>query len=153
QALKQYKESHLLRALRQLAPHATTLALPAIREALTEALLVEEAAVALQGLGVPAKEVVPHLLRPLHPCKEDGIDPHRTVYAIVIFGPQATAYAPDLIRNLKHPNPAVRTAAAWAVCRVGADNDAVVAALTEALKDKQASEEAARSLQQLRGTK
>ena len=75
------------------------------------------------------------------------------VYAIVIFGPQATAYAPDLIRNLKHPNPDVRSAAAWGVCRVGADNAVVVAALTEALKDKHASEEAARSLEMLRGAK
>jgi hypothetical protein len=36
---------------------------------------------------------------------------------------------------------------------VGADNAVVEAALREALKDKHASEEAARSLQLLRGTR
>jgi HEAT repeat protein len=153
QALKRYKETHLVWALRELARHAKAPALAALWEALAERRLVGEAAIALQGLGVPAKEVVPHLLRRLDRCKEDGTDPYRLVYAIVLFGPQATAYAPDLIRNLKHPNPAVRSAAAWGVCRVGADNAVVEAALAEALKDKHASEEAARSLQLLRGTK
>src|SRR5262249_52728249 len=90
QALKRHKETHVVNALRQLAPHATTLALPAVREALAEPPLVVEAAIALQGLGVPAEEVVPHLLCRLDTCKEDGIDPYRLVYAIVIFGPQAT---------------------------------------------------------------
>jgi HEAT repeat protein len=153
QSLKRYKETELVSALRKLAPHAKDLALPAIRQALGEAGLMVEAAIALQDLGIPAKEVVPHLLSRLDRCKEDGSDPNRIIYAIVIFGPQATPYAADLIRKLKHSNPDVRRAAAWGLCRVGADKDVVMAALTEALKDKETSEEAARSLQQLRGTK
>jgi len=153
EALKRHKETHLVTALRDLAPHAKAPALAAIREALAEPQLVVEAAVALQGLGVPAKEVVPHLLRRLDRCEKEGTDPQRLVYAIVVFGPQATSYAADLITDLKHPNPAVRKAAAWGVCRVGADKDLVVAALREALKDEHASEEAARSLEQLRGMK
>lgn len=153
QALKRYKEPELVRALHTLAPHAKDLCVAAIREALAEPGLVEESAIALQSLGVSAKEVVPQLLHRLDRCKEDGNDPNRIVYAIVIFGPEATSYAADLIRNLKHANPAVRRAAAWGLCRVGAEKEVVIAALTRALNDKEVSEEAARSLQQLRGMK
>jgi hypothetical protein len=150
---KRYKETELVRALRKLAPHEKDLCLAATREALAEPALVEEFAVALQSLGMSANEVVPQLLRRLDRCKEDGNDPNRIVYAIVVFGPEATSYAPDLMRDLKHTNPAVRRAVAWGLCRVGAEKKVVIAALTQARNDKEVSEEAARSLQQLHGMK
>ena len=71
----------------------------------------------------------------------------------MLFEQQAAPYAPDLIRKLKHPNPAVRSAAAWGLCRVWADKDVVVPPLREALKDEHAAEEAARSLELLLKTK
>ena len=133
-----------------MAPHAKELALPALREALKQPRLADDAAIALQNLGEPSEELIPRQLRRLRACKpNDGSEPMRIVYTIVIHGPAAKAYVGDLIALLKHENPEVRRAAAWGAPRMFADDEPVIAALREALKDAEAEEEAAKSLKML----
>src|SRR5262249_12645954 len=149
-ALKQYQDHNVLWAVGALARHAREVALPALREALKQPGLADNAAIALQNLGEPADKLIPRQLQRLRACKpKDGSDPMRIVYTIVIHGPAAKAYVGDLIALLKHENPEVRRAAAWGVPRVDADDKLGIAALREALKDAEAAEEAAKSLKML----
>ena len=149
-ALKRYNDHNVLWAVGELAPHAEELALPALREALTQPSLADDAAIALQNLGEPAEQLIPRQLERLRACKsEDGSEPMRIVYTIVIHGPAATEYVGDLIALLKHENPEVRRAVAWGVPRVFADDKPVIAALQEALGDPETAEEAAKSLKML----
>jgi HEAT repeat protein len=149
-ALKRYKDHNVLWAVRELAPHAREIALPALREALKQPDLADNAAIALQDLGEPAKELIPRQLKRLRACKpKDGNDPMRIVYTIVIHGPMARPYLDDMIALLKHENPEVRRAAAWGVPRMFADDEPVIAALQKALEDPETAEEAARSLKML----
>jgi HEAT repeat protein len=150
-AMKTYREGEIARALGELAPYAREQALPALREALGDGRLALGAAAALRRLGVPAGEVVPELLRLFDRCREEGIDPYGVAHEIAVFA--SPAAVPGLIRALRHPNPAVRPAAAWALCRVRAEDKDVVPALREALQDESAAGEAARSLQALREAK
>lgn len=149
-ALKKYKDHNVLWAVEELAPHAKELALPALREALNEPKMADNAAIALQNLGVPAEELIPLQLKRLRACKpKDGSDPMQIVYTIVIHGPAAKTYVDDMIVLLKHENPIVRRAAAWGVPRMFADDKLVIAALNEALRDPESTEEAAKSLKML----
>lgn len=149
-ALKKYKSHNVLWAVEELAPHAKELALPALREALNERETADNAAIALQNLGEPAEELIPWQLKRLRACKpKDGSDPMQIVYTIVIHGPAAKAYVNDVIALLKHENPDVRRAAAWGVPRMFADDKLVFAALNEALKDPETTEEAAKSIKML----
>ena len=150
-ALKKYQDHNVLWAVGELARHARDLALPALREALKQPVLADNAAIALQNLGEPPEQLIPCQLGRLRACKSnDGSQPMRIVYTIVIHGPAAKAYVGDLIALLKHENPEVRRAAAWGVPRVDGDDKPVIAALREALEDPEAAEEAARSLKMLR---
>lgn len=149
-AVKRFKEHNVLWAIGRLAPHARELALPALREALQEPTLADDAAIALKGLGVPANEIVPDQLRRLRACKPgDKNEPKRIVYTIVIYDTNAKRYTQDLIRLLNHENPEVRRGAAWGLCRVGGDEAEVAAALNKALEDPEVAEEAAKSLELL----
>jgi len=58
-ALKRYKDHNVLWAVGELAPHAQELALPALRAAMTEPSLADDAAIALQSLGEPAEQLIP----------------------------------------------------------------------------------------------
>lgn len=149
-ALKKYKDHNLLWAVGELAPHAKDLALPALREALDDARLADDAAIALHNLGEPAEKLIPLQLRRLAACKpKDGSEPMRIVYTIVIHGPAARDYFADLRPLLKHENPEVRRAAAWALPRMFAGDQPVIAALKEALEDPEAKMEAEKSLKML----
>jgi hypothetical protein len=150
-ALERYHDPNLLWAVRELAPHAPALAVPALRGALTQPGLADDAAIALFDLGEPATELVPHQLKRLKACRpnDDG-EPMRIAYTIVIHGPKAEAYVGELIALLKHENREVRRAAAWSIPRVFADDERVIAALQEALNDPETAEEAAKGLKMLR---
>jgi HEAT repeat protein len=149
-ALKRYKDHNVLWAVRELAPHAREIALPALRETLKQPDLADNAAIALQELGEPAKELIPLQLKRLKACKpKDGNDPMRIVYTIVIHGPMARPYVDDMIALLKHENPEVRRAAVWGLPRMFADDEPVIAALQKALEDPETAEEAARNLKML----
>ena len=149
-ALRRHKDHNLLWAVGELAPHFRDLALPALREALKQPGLADNAAITLQNLGEPAEELIPLQLKRLQAYKpKDGSDPMRIVYTIVIHGPMAKPFVDDLIVLLKHENPEVRRAAAWGVPRMFADDKPVIAALREALGDAETAEEAARSLKML----
>jgi HEAT repeat protein len=149
-ALEKYKDHNLLWAVEELAPHAKELALPALREALKQPGLADDAASALQSLGEPAEELIPLHLKRLRACKPNSrSQPMRIVSSIVNHGPAAKPYIDDLIALLKHENPEVRRAAAWGVPRIFADDKPVIAALTEALNDPETTEEAAKSLKML----
>lgn len=149
-ALKKYKDHNVLWGVENLAPHDKELALPALREALTEPERADNAAIALMNLGEPAGELIPTQLARLRACKpKDGSDPMRIVYTIVIHGPGAKAYVGEMIVLLKHENPDVRRAAAWGVPRMFADDKVIVAALNEALQDPEAADEAGKSLKML----
>jgi HEAT repeat protein len=147
-AVKKYHDHNLVYALGELGHHAKEQAIPALKEAMTRSETAVQAAAALRDLGLPAAELVPELLRMFDRCREARIDPYRIAHEIAACGWPATL--PGLVRALEHPNPAVRPAAAWALCRVGADKKDVIAALTRALDDKHASEEATRSLLMIR---
>jgi HEAT repeat protein len=150
-ALKRYKDRNVLWAVRKLAPHAREIALPALRETLKQPDLADNAAIALQDLGEPAKDLIPLQLKRLKACKpKDGNDPIRIVYTIVIHGPMARPYVDDVIALLKHENPEVRRAAVWGLPRMFADDEPVIAALQKALEDPETAEEAARNLKMLR---
>jgi len=150
-ALNRYKDHNVLWAVKELAPHARELALPALREALKQPDLADNAAIALQDLGEPAKELIPRQLKRLQACRpKDGNDPMRIVYTIVIHEPMAEPYLNDMIALLKHENPEVWRAAAWGMPRMSADDKPVIAALQKALEDPETAEEAARSLKILR---
>jgi HEAT repeat protein len=150
-ALKKYKDHNVLWAVGELAPHAKEIALPALRDAMKEVKLADDAAIALHGLGEPTEKLISLQLMRLRSCKpNDGSEPKRIVYTIVIHGTGATPYLADLIALLKHENPDVRRAAAWGVPRVFADDKPVIAALTEALKDPETAEEADKGLTMLR---
>jgi len=149
-ALKQYRDHNVLWAVGELAPHAKDVALPALRECLKDSEVADNAAIALQNLGVSAEELIPSQLKWLRGCRpKDGRDPMQIVYTSVIHGPAAKPYLDDVIALLKHENPDVRRAAAWGVPRMFADDKKVVAALNEALKDPETKEEAAKSLKML----
>jgi hypothetical protein len=149
-ALRRHKDHNVLWAVGELAPHARELALPALREALKQPGLADAAAITLQNLGEPAKELIPLQLKRLQACKpKDGSEPMRIAYTIVIHGPMAKPYVDDLIAMLKHENPEVRRAAAWGVPRMFADDRPVIAAVRKALEDAETAEEAARSLKML----
>jgi HEAT repeat protein len=150
-ALKRYEDHNVLWAVEKLAPHAKELALPALREALKQPGMADDVAIALQNLSEPADELIPLQLKRLRACKlKDGSEPMRIVYTIVIHGPAAKAYVDDVIALLKHENPEVRRAAAWGLPRMFADDKPVIAALNEALKDPETTEEAAKSLKMLK---
>ena len=149
-ALKRYKDHNVLWAVGELAPHDKELVLPALRAALKEPALADDAAITLQNLGEPAEQLIPLQLKRLQACKpKDGSEPMRIVYTIVIHGPAAKDYVQDLIALLKHENPEVRRAAAWGIPRMFADDQTVLVALTEALKDPETADEAAKSLRML----
>jgi HEAT repeat protein len=149
-ALKKYKDHNVLWAVSELAPHAKELALPALREGLSQPDLADDAAIALQSLGESAEQLIPLQLKRLQACRpKDGSEPMRIVYTIVIHGPASRPYLDDLITLLKHENADVRRAAAWGVPRIFADDKPVIAALREALKDPETAEEAAKSLKML----
>src|SRR6185295_20259427 len=96
-ALKEYKDHNVLWAVGELAPHAKELALPALREALMEPDLANNAAIALHSLGEPAEHLIPVQLKRLQACKSgDRSDPMRIVYTIVIHGPAAEPYLRDV---------------------------------------------------------
>src|SRR5262249_13129477 len=112
-ALKQYQDWSVLWAVDELAPHARELALPALREAMQQPTLADQAAMALQNRGEPADKLIPLQLKRLRACQpNDGNKPMRIVYTVVIHGPAAKAYFGDLIALLKHENPEVRRARA-----------------------------------------
>jgi HEAT repeat protein len=146
-ALKRYKDHNVLWAVGELAPHAREHALPALREALKQPDLTDDAAIALQSLGEPADVLIPPQLKRLQACKpKDGSEPMRIVYTIVIHGPAAKPYVGQLISLLNHENPEVRRAAAWGLPRMFADDKRVIAALRNALEDPETAEEAAKGL-------
>jgi hypothetical protein len=154
EALKRHKDTNILRTIRDLAPYSKELAVPALQEALREPALADEAAIALQGIGLPGEEVLPSQLRRLRACKPgDGNDPMRIVYTIAIYGPANQRYLTEVIELLKHANPEIRRAAAWGVCRIAGDEKATEAALKEAAKDPEVAEEAKRSLKVLHDSK
>ena len=149
-ALTRYKDHNVLWAVGELAPHAKELVLPALREALKEPALADDVAITLQKLGEPAEQLIPLQLKRLQACQpKDGSEPMRIVYTIVIHGPAAKDYVQDLIALLKHENSEVRCAAAWGIPRIFADDQTVLVALTEALKDPETADEAAKSLRML----
>lgn len=149
-ALRKYKDHNLLWAVGELAPFAKDLALPALREAMTQTGLADDAAIKLQNLGEPASELIPSQLKRLKASQpHDGSEPMRIVYTIVIHGPMATPYLREMIALLKHDNPDVRRAAAWGVPRMFGDDSLVLPALRSALEDPESAEEAARSLKML----
>jgi HEAT repeat protein len=154
EALKRHKDTNVLRTLRDLAPYSKELAVPALQEALREPTLADEAAIALQGIGLPGEEVLPSQLRRLRACQPgDGNDPMRIVYTIAIYEPANQRYLPAVRELLKHANPEIRRAAAWGVCRIAGDEKATEAALKEAAKDPEVAEEATRSLKVLHDSK
>src|SRR5262249_15231027 len=67
-ALKKYQDHNVLWAVGELAPHARELALPALREALKQPALADNAAIALQNRGEPADELIPLQLKRLRAC-------------------------------------------------------------------------------------
>jgi hypothetical protein len=149
-ALKRYKDHNVLWAVGELAPHARELALPALREALKLPELADNAAIRLQELGEPAKDLIPRQLKRLQACRpKDGNDPMRIVYTIVIHGPMAKPYLDEMLALLEHENPEVRRAAVWGVPRMFGDDKPVIAALQKALEDPETAEEASRSLKML----
>jgi len=149
-ALKRYKDHNVLWAVENLAPYDKDLALPALREALTDPKLADNAAIALQNLGEPADQLIPKQLARLKACRpKDGNDPMRIIYTIVIHGPAAKDYVDDVIALLKHENPEIGRAAAWGLPRMFADDKVVIAALTAALKDPETKAEAEKSLKML----
>jgi hypothetical protein len=98
----------------------------------------------------PAEKLIPLQLQRLQACKpKDGSEPLGIVYTIVIHGPAAKPYVGDVIALLKHENPDVRRAAAWAAPRMFAADMPVIAALEQALNDPETAEEAAKSLKML----
>lgn len=154
EALKRHKDTNVLRTICDLAPYSKELAVPALQAALREPTLADEAAIALQGIGLPGEEVLPSQLRRLQACLPgDGNDPMRIVYTIAIYEPANQRYLPEVIELLKHANPEIRRAAAWGVCRIAGDEKATEAALKEAAKDPEVAEEAKRSLQLLHESK
>jgi HEAT repeat protein len=125
-----------------------------LRVRLREPNLADEAAIALQGMGLPGEEILPPQLRRLRACQPgDGNDPMRIVYTIAIYEPANQRYLPEVIELLKHANSEIRRAAAWGVCRIGGDEKAIGAALKEAAKDPEVAEEAERSLKVLQDSK
>jgi HEAT repeat protein len=150
-ALRRHQDHNLLWAIGELAPHFQELALPALREALSQPRLADDAAIALYGLGEPTEQLIPRQLARLRACmRNDGNEPLRIVYTIVIHGPAAQAYVGDLIALLDHENPEVRVAAVWGLPRLFADDTLVIGALQKALMDPDTAEEAAKSLKVLR---
>src|SRR5262249_40397707 len=129
-ALKRYKDHNALWAVGELATHARDLTLPALREALKQPDLADDAAITLHGLGEPAEKLIPLQLKRLKACRpKGGSEPRRIVYTIVIHGLMARPYVDDLIVMLKHENPEVRRAAAWGVPRMFAADERVTTAL------------------------
>jgi HEAT repeat protein len=149
-ALQRHQSAELLRTVAQLAPHAPDLAMPALRDALDIPALADYAAPELQSLGEPSAPLIAHQLKRLKACApQDGTDPMRIVYTIVIHGPEAKGALGELTALLKHDTPAVRQAAAWGLPRIFAEEAPVIAGLQEALNDPAAAEEAARSLKMI----
>ena len=153
-ALKKHRDSNLLWAVGELAPHSRDLAMPALREALKQRELADQAAIALHSLDEPADKLIPWQLERLRACqRNDGNEPMQIVHAIVIHGPASKEYAPEVIALLNHKNPDVRRAAAWAAPRMFADETIVISALQAASDDPETKEEAAKSLKMLREAK
>ncbi len=150
-ALHKHRNHNVLWAVEQLAPHAKELALPALWEAMNSPATVDSAAIALQSLGEPAEELIPRQLKRLQASRpQDGSDPMKIIYTIVIHGPAARPYVDQVIALLKHENIDVRRAAAWGAPRMFADDQIVIPALTAALQDPETAEEAGKSLKMLR---
>jgi HEAT repeat protein len=150
-ALHKHRNHNVLWAVEQLAPHAKELALPALWEAMNSPATVDNAAIALQSLGEPVEELIPRQLKRLQASRpQDGSDPMKIIYTIVIHGPAARPYVDQVIALLKHENIDVRRAAAWGAPRMFADDQIVIPALTAALQDPETAEEAGKSLKMLR---
>ncbi|MFN0130383.1 MAG: hypothetical protein ACKV19_27285 [Verrucomicrobiales bacterium] len=146
-ALEKYEHLGVLYTLAGLACHAPEQVLPVLRRALDNPRLADAAAEHLQNLGEPSGPLIRHQLKRLKAsAPEDGSDPMRIIYTIVVHGPEATVFLDDLVALLKHETPAVRRAAAWGLPRIFAPEAPVVAALKQAASDPATAEEAARSL-------
>lgn len=149
-ALQLHRDHNVLWAIGELAPHARDVALPALREAMSQSDLADDAAITLQNLGEPAENLIPLQLSRLQKCKpKDGGEPMQIAYTIVIHGPAAKPYLGEMIALLKHQNPEVRRAATWAVPRMFGEDMPVIATLEKALNDPETAEEAAKSLKML----
>ncbi|MBS0262861.1 MAG: hypothetical protein JSS02_12985 [Planctomycetes bacterium] len=150
-ALKQHESPHVLHAISQIAPYAKDQALPGLRAAAEDSVLADDIAIVLHDLGEPSDELIKKQLTRLRDCQpNDGRNPQRIVYSIVIHGPAAKDAAGDLIDLLQHQNPEVRRAAAWGIPRVFADDQVVIKALTAAQTDPEVAEEAQKGLDMLR---
>lgn len=146
-ALEKFEHLGVLDTLASLARHAPEPILPVLRRALDNPRLADTAAEHLRNLGEPSGPLIRHQLKRLMAAApDDGSDPMRIIYTIVIHGPEAGVLLDDLVALLKHENPAVRRAAAWGLPRISAPEAPVVAALKQAVNDPATAEEAARSL-------
>lgn len=145
-AMHKHKDHGVVHALDELCTWFAPEILPAMREALTETELVDDAVFVL-GKHCQDKEfLIPYLVKMINEDPDPLIHPSDIATVLGSFGSRSKAAVPGLIRTLKNPSGHARIMAAEALGKIGPDAEAALPALTAALEDKDSSEAATRAM-------
>lgn len=125
-------------------------AVPFLMSQLSSPEFGPEAAIALNGLSIPAKEVVPSQIALLRDHCRDASHGTLIAYAIGIYGYEASSYTDDILKLLEHPNANVRRSAVWCLCRITEDRERIRKAIEPLQKDPAVSDEVDLALKMLR---
>lgn len=109
-----------------------------------------KAAIALNGLSIPAKDVVPSQIALLRDHCRDATHGTLIAYAIGIYSYEASSYTDDILKLLEHPNANVRRSAVWCSCRVSEDRERIRKAIEPLQNDPAVSDEVDIALKMLR---